>query len=164
MRVQGPDIIITDSEDGYVEYLMAIEVKLTPISQQLKQEAVNNLRRYMQSMNCLSGLLVFKDRIIRVDNLFNSQGKPLPEAVISMSLLPPASGKWGKDEHLNFEEQVQSWLEALKYPSAFQTLSPSLQEILSEPVISFIRQGDIRAAGPRYLKAEKTRNAVKDSP
>jgi hypothetical protein len=114
MKTSHPDIIVT-SPDG--EYLMIVEVKLNDVREQ-GQYAMNQLKRYMIELGCSLGLLVAGERVIVLrDSFDDSQGSSIRvvgEARLPNYLLPPVDEQWRGNPYLEFESQVQRWLEKLK--------------------------------------------------
>ena len=74
------------------------------------------------------------------------------EAALSEHLLPSADGQWRGSRGLEFESRVQRWLEQLQQSPNLETLPSDLRALLDEPIISLLRLGEIRAAGPRWSK------------
>ena len=152
MKKAHPDIVVI-SPDG--EYLMIVEVKLNDNNIH-NQEAVNQLRYIMASIGCSVGLVVSGEHIFLLrDSLEKSHGESINvvgEARLPDSLLPPADEQWRGERALEFESQVQRWLEKLKLTSNIENLPNDLRELLGEPIMSLLRLGEIRAAGPRWSK------------
>lgn len=152
MKAAQPDIVVT-SPDG--EYLMIVEVKLNDRN----QSAVNQLRHLMASIGCSVGLAVSGERLVLLrDSLEKSNGGSIDvvgEARLPNSFLPPADEQWKGEPDLEFESRVQRWLEKLKLTSSVENLPNDLRELLSEPVISLLRLGEVRAARPRWSKVAR---------
>ncbi|MFZ9738905.1 MAG: hypothetical protein ACO3EZ_12930 [Prochlorotrichaceae cyanobacterium] len=153
MQIAQPDIVVI-SPDG--EYLMIVDVKLSDIVLH-KRIAIEQLKGLMLSRNCSIGVLVFGERIILLrDSLEQSNGASIHivgEAKLPYSLLPPSDYQWkGKDE-IEFESQIQRWLEELKFSSSTEKLPDDLRKLFGEPIINLLRLGEVRAAGPRWSKA-----------
>lgn len=155
MKTAQPDIVVI-SPDG--EYLMIVEVNLNDIVVR-KPIAIEQLRQLMASRNCSIGILVSGERIILLrDSLEQSNGASIDivgEAKLPYTLLPPADSQWEGKHGLEFESRVQRWLEELKLPSSTKKLPDDLRELLGEQIISLLRLGEVRAAGPRWSKAAK---------
>jgi hypothetical protein len=155
METSHPDILVT-SPDG--EYLMIVEVKLNDIGN-LSQKAIEQLRRFMAAIGCSTGLLVVGDRITLLrDSFEESHGSSVHvvgEAKLPDFLLPPADEQWKGNPGIEFESRVQRWLEKLKRTASIENLPDDLKALLSEPIISLLRLGEVRAAGPRWSKAVK---------
>lgn len=155
MKTSQPDIIVI-SPDG--EYLMIVEVKLNDIVVR-KPMAIEQLRQLMASRNCSLGILVSGECIVLLrDSLEQSNGASIRivgEAKLPFSILPPADNQWEGKHGLEFESRVQRWLEELKLPSSTKKLPDHLRELLDEQIISLLRLGEVRAAGPRWSKAAK---------
>jgi hypothetical protein len=155
MKTAQPDIVVI-SPDG--EYLMIVEVKLNDIIVR-QPSAIEQLKQLMASRNCSVGILVAAERIVLLrDSLEQSNGASIGivgEAKLPSSLLPPADNQWEGKHELEFESRVQRWLEELKLPSSTKKLPDDLRELLGEQIISLLRLGEVRAAGPRWSKAAK---------
>jgi hypothetical protein len=147
IRTAQPDIIVT-SADG--EYLMVVEVKLNDVS----KRAYDQLRSQMASVDCAVGLLVSGDRIVLMrDSLEKYNGDSISvigEAKLPDSLLNPVDGQW--KEPIEFELQVQRWLENLKLTASVKNLPNDLQQLFGESIINLLRIGEVRSAGPRWSK------------
>jgi hypothetical protein len=155
MKIVQADIVVI-SPDG--EYLMVVDVKRNGDGVRA-QGAIEQLKYMMTSIGCSVGLVVFGERIILLrDSLEKSNGASIDvvgEAQLPDSLLPPADEQWKGAPALEFESRVQRWLEKLKLPSSMENLPNDLRNLLSEPIISLVRLGEVRAAGPRWSKAAK---------
>ncbi len=155
METSHPDILVT-SPDG--EYLMIVEVTLNDVST-LSQKAIEQLRRLMAAMDCSAGLLVAGERVILLrDSFEESNGASVyvvGEAKLPDFLLPPADEQWRGNPGLEFESRVQRWLEKLKHTASIENLPDDLKALFGEPIISLLRVGEVRAAGPRWSKAVK---------
>jgi hypothetical protein len=153
METSHPDILVT-SPDG--EYLMIVEVELND-ADTLAQKAIEQLKRLMAAIGCSAGLLVSGDRVILLrDSFEESNGasvRVVGEAQLPDFLLPPADEQWRGNPGLEYESRVQRWLEKLKRPASLENLPDDLKALLSEPIISLLRLGEVRAAGPRWSKA-----------
>ena len=152
MKITHPDIIVMSPEG---EYLMIVEVKLQDISIG-SQYAIEQLKQTMASRGCSVGLLIAGERIILLrDSLEESNGKSIyivGEAMLPTSLLPPADEQWQGKPAIEFESRVQRWLEKLQLTSSIENLPNDLKKLLSEPIISLLRIGEVRAAVPRWNK------------
>jgi hypothetical protein len=90
------------------------------------------------------------------DSLELSNGESINvvgEARLPNSLLPSVDEQWNKE--LTLESQVQSWLEKLKMGMNISDLPNDLRNLLSELIMSLLRFGEVRAAGPRWSKAAR---------
>ncbi|MFG6098867.1 hypothetical protein SPB21_26715 [Leptothoe sp. ISB3NOV94-8A] len=147
-----PDIVVV-SPDG--EYLVIVEVKLNDHFFH-RQDAIEELKRLMASMSCSVGLAITGDHILLLrDSLEKSDGESI--SVVSEALLPehllPSANEQGQGHYeLEFELQIQQWLETLKHTSSLENLPSDLNQLFSEPTISLLRLGEIRAAGPRWSR------------
>lgn len=153
MNTAHPDIVVV-SPDG--DYLIVVGVK-TNDNLPHRQSAIEQLKHLMAAMGCSVGLAVTGNHIFLLrDSLEKSHGESI--AVVSETrlpdyLLPSADEQWRGKYGLEFESRVQRWLEKLKQtPSVENNLPSDLAELLSEPIMSLIRLGEIRAAGPRWSK------------
>ncbi|MBE9250365.1 type I restriction enzyme HsdR N-terminal domain-containing protein [Dolichospermum sp. LEGE 00240] len=155
MKTSHPDIIVT-SPDG--EYLMIVEVKLNDVREQ-GQYAMNQLKRYMIELGCSLGLLVAGERVIVLrDSFDDSQGSSIRvvgEARLPNYLLPPVDEQWRGNPYLEFESQVQRWLEKLKLQTSIDSLPDDLRNLFGGRIINLLRLGEVRAGGPRWSKVAK---------
>ncbi|MFQ4135293.1 hypothetical protein PGN35_003145 [Nodosilinea sp. PGN35] len=152
MNTAHPDIVVV-GPDG--EYLMIVEVKLGDSSSR-RQEAFRQMKHLMASMGCSVGLVVLGEYVFLLrDSLEKSHGESIDvvgEAKLPDSLLPSADESWGGVRSLEFEARVQQWLEKLKHTANSDVLPDDLGELLGEPILSLIRIGEVRAAGPRWSR------------
>ncbi|MBT9315059.1 type I restriction enzyme HsdR N-terminal domain-containing protein [Leptothoe spongobia] len=152
MNTAHPDIVIV-SPDG--EYLIIVEVKLND-NLSHRQSAIEQLKSLMASMGCSVGLAVTGDHILLLrDSLEKSHGESITmvsEALLPEHLLPSANEQWKGHYDLEFEARIQQWLETLKQAPSLENLPSDLRQLFSEPTISLLRLGEIRAAGPRWSK------------
>lgn len=152
MNTAHPDIVVV-SPDG--DYLIVVEVK-TNDNPTHRQNAIEQLKRLMASMGCSVGLVVTGNRIFLLrDSFEKSHGESIAvvsEAWLPDHLLPTADEQWRGKHGLEFESRVQRWLEKLKQTPSLENLPNDLAELLSEPIMSLIRLGEIRAAGPRWSR------------
>lgn len=152
MNTAHPDIVVV-SPDG--EYLIIVEVKLND-SVSRRQDTIEQLKRLMASIGCSVGLAVTGENIFLLrDSLEKSHGESIDvvgEAKLPDYLLPSADEQWKGVRALEFESRVQRWLEQLKQTSNMETLPKDLRGLLGEPIMSLLRLGEIRAAGPRWSR------------
>ncbi len=155
MKTAHPDIVVI-SPDG--EYLIIVEVKFNDFVA-LHRNNVEQLRYLMASMSCSVGLFISGEHIILLrDSLEQSNGESIGivgEAKLPDSLLPPPDSQWKGNQGLEFESRVQRWLEELKLASSIKDLPNDLKKLFGEPIISLLRLGEVRAAGPRWSKVAK---------
>ncbi|MEM0982119.1 MAG: hypothetical protein AAGH78_17850 [Cyanobacteria bacterium P01_H01_bin.58] len=152
MKIEHPDIVVV-SPDG--EYLIIVDVKFSD-SPPLRQRAMQQLKHLMVSMGCSVGLAITGNHIFLLrDSLEKSNGESITvvgEAMLPEHLLPSADEQWQGKRGLEFESRVQRWLEKLKQTPNRENLPNDLGELLGEPIMSLIKLGDIRSAGPRWGK------------
>jgi uncharacterized protein YoaH (UPF0181 family) len=152
MNKRHPDIVVV-SPDG--EYLIVVEVKLNDSSSD-RQNAVEQLKHLMVSIGCSVGLAVTGEYAFLLrDSLEKSHGESIHvvgEAKLPDYLLPPADEQWRGIRALELESRVQKWLEEVKQTSNLEALPRDLRELLGEPILSLLRLGEIRAAGPRWSR------------
>ena len=158
MKTSHPDIIVT-SPDG--EYLMIVEVKLNDVSTH-RNNIMDQLKGSMIGFGCSIGLLVAGERVIVLrDSFDDSQGSSIRvvgEARLPNYLLPPADEQWRGNpylDYLEFESQVQRWLEKLKLQTNVDSLPDDLRNLLGGRIINLLRLGEVRAGGPRWSKVAK---------
>jgi len=148
-----PDILVT-SPDG--ECLMVVEVKLNDT---FLQDAIEQLKRSMTSIDCSVGLAIVGDRITLLrDSLREYNGASIyiaGEAKLPNSLLPSADEQYNKESEFEFESRVQNWLEKLKLNSSADNLPSDLKKLFSAQIINLLRMGEVRAAHPRWSNVSK---------
>ena len=151
MRLAQPEIIVTNP-DG--EYLILVEVKL---NDNIDHNGIEQLKRSMAFMNCSTGILVSGERIYLLrDSLEEFDGASINivgEARLPHTLLPPPDYQWKDEPALAFESQIQVWIEGLTFSSNVQKLPNDLRKLLNESILSLLRWGEVRSAGPRWSKA-----------
>ena len=152
MNTVHPDIVIV-SPDG--DYLIVVEVKAND-NLIHHQNAIEQLKRHMASMGCSVGFVITGNRIFLLrDSFEKSNGKSIAvvsEAKLPDHLLPTADEQLRGKHGFEFESRVQRWLEKLKQTPSLENLPNDLAELLSEPIMSLIRLGEVRAAGPRWSR------------
>ncbi|MBE9080277.1 hypothetical protein IQ241_23815 [Romeria aff. gracilis LEGE 07310] len=150
MKTAHPDIIVV-GPDG--EYLIVVEVKLGDSD---SRQNVIDLKQLMASTGCSVGLSISGERVLLLrDSLEKSYGESIDvvgEARLPESLLPPADERWRGVKGLEFESRVQKWLEKLKLTANLESFPGDLRELFGEPIMSLLRLGEIRAAGPRWSR------------
>ncbi|MEG4969443.1 type I restriction enzyme HsdR N-terminal domain-containing protein [Microcoleus sp. B6-A1] len=154
IKTSQPDIVVT-SQEG--EYLMIVEVKLKDIS--INDQLIAQLKNNMASIGCSVGLVVTGERVILLrDSLEKYNGESIDvvgEANLPDSLLPQADEQWKGQPGVEFESRVQRWLEKLKLTGSMDNIPNDLRNLLGEPIMSLLRIGEVRAAGPRWSKSAK---------
>src|SRR6476661_445104 len=149
IKTSQPDIVVTSQ---YGEYLIIVEVKLKDIS--INPQVIAQLKNNMASIGCSVGLVVTGERVILLrDSLEKYNGESIDvvgEAKLPDSLLPPADEQWKANPGMEFESRVQRWLEKLKLTASMENLPNDLRNLLGEPIMSLLRIGEVRAAGPRW--------------
>jgi hypothetical protein len=153
MKTAHPDIVVV-SPDG--EYLIIVEVNLND-SDSRHQDVIQQLKNLMASIGCSVGLAVTGEYIFLLrDSLEKLHGESIyvvGEAKLPDYLLPPSDStdeQWREVNALEFEARVKRWLEKLKQTPNLEALPKDLKELLGEPIMSLLRLGEIRAAGPRW--------------
>lgn len=135
---------------------MLVEVKLNDAVAQ-SSAPIEQLKQLMAFMNCSIGLLVSGERVVLLrDSLEQANGESIRvvgEATLPYSLLPPVDNQWKGRSEVEYESQIQKWLEDLKSVSGVRNLPADLREIFNESIISILQLGEVRAAGPRWSKA-----------
>lgn len=153
MNTAHPGIVVIDP-DG--EYLIVVAVKDSD-SLSHRQSAIEQLKYLMTSIGCSVGLAIVGDYIFLLrDSLEKSHGESITvvgEARLPEHLLPSTDEPWRGKHSLEFESRVQLWLEQLKQIPSLENMPNDLGELLSEPIMSLLRLGEIRAAGPRWSRA-----------
>ncbi|MFM7362905.1 MAG: hypothetical protein ACKO11_00015 [Cuspidothrix sp.] len=149
MKASHHDIIVT-SPDG--EYLMIVEVKLNYVTIHLNN-IIDELKGSMIEFGCSVGLIVAAERVILLrDSFDDSHGSSIHvvgEARLPNYLLPPPDEQWRGNRYLEFESQVQRWLEKLKLQTNVDSLPDDLKNLFGGRIINLLRFGEIRAGGPR---------------
>lgn len=152
MTTVYPDIIVVSTDR---EYLVIVELKRNDCIPYL-QNAIEQLKRQMSSMGCSVGLAITGENIFLLqDSLGKSHGESIAvvgEATLPHHLLPSADEQSQRRYELEFESRVQQWLETLKQATSLDNLPSDLRQLFSEPIISLLRLGEIRAAGPRWSR------------
>lgn len=154
MKLAHPDIVVT-GPDG--DYLMIVEVNLND-NKVGRQNPIDQLKSLMASLGCSIGLAVLGEKMFLLrDSLEKSHGESIEvvgEAKLPESLLSLANKEQNKERTTGyeFESQVQQWLETLKLTSNLEHLPKDLRKLFAEPIISLLRVGEIRAAGPRWSR------------
>lgn len=134
-----PDIIVT-GQDGVT---LVVEAKVTLPNLGRTEE---QLRSYMISMQCPTGLLITPERMWVYRDLFSSP--PSVERVGEFDMRgvwqqqPPANA-------LSFELFVQQWLERVAQQPT-KDLPRNFTQAVREYVLPAVANGDVRAAHPRY--------------
>jgi hypothetical protein len=120
---------------------------------------MNQLKGSMIRFGCSLGLLVAGERVIVLrDSFDDSQGSSIRvvgEARLPNYLLPPVDEQWRGNPYLEFESQVQRWLEKLKLQTSIDSLPDDLRNLFGGRIINLLRLGEVRAGGPRWSKVAK---------
>ncbi|MGG6297531.1 hypothetical protein ACQ4M4_24315 [Leptolyngbya sp. AN02str] len=152
MNTAHPDIVVV-SPDG--DYLMIVEVKLQN-GDARRRDAIGQLKHLMAAMGCSLGLAVTGEHVVLLrDSLERSHGESIEvvgEANLPNYLRPSADEEWSRANGLEFAARVQRWLEELKQAPNLETLPEDVRDLFAEPVVSLLRIGEIRAAGPRWSR------------
>jgi len=136
-----PDIVVT-GPDGV---MLAVEAKSSLPNLQRSEE---QLKQYMISMQCPTGVLITPTRMWVYRDLYTTRS---PESIQRIGEFdtkdlwrqpPPAAPTL-------FETFVQQWLEHLAQQPT-QHLPADIREALQLYVVPAIMNGDVRAAHPRY--------------
>lgn len=151
-----PDILVTSS-DGTRRWLVA-EVKL---SAQGLNASEPQLKRYMVRYRYPTGLLVTPESVRIYRDTFTSYEADSVECVGEFSLIgvldPDVLSTMSaiEDSRLRsfrLEDAVQDWLEGLRSASVVAALPPGLRAAVQEHVVPALEEGEVRAAGPRWLQ------------
>lgn len=134
---------------------MIVEVKLRDTDNYV----IKQLKHLMAATSCSVGLAVAGEHVILLrDSLEKFNGASVHvagEATLPSHLLPPADEQWKGEPGIELESRVQRWLEKLKFASSTDNFPEDLRNLFSESILSLLRIGEIRAAGPRWSKAAK---------
>ena len=137
-----PDIIIT-TRDGVS---LVVEAKVNLPNLECSEE---DLKQYMVSMQCPTGILITPSRMWVYRDSFTTRSPQSVQRVGEFSLArmwhqpPPLQGE-------RFETFVQQWLEDLpKHPG--KEVPNELREAFQEYILPAVTSGEVRAAHPRYL-------------
>jgi hypothetical protein len=137
---------------------MIVEVKPNDVRKQ-RQFGIIYLERSMMEFGCSIGLLVAGERVIVLQDSFDdshgSSIRVVGEAILPHSLLPPPDEQWKGNRYLEFESQVQRWLEKLKLQTNVDSLPDDLKNLFGGRIINLLRIGEVRAGGPRWSKVAK---------
>ncbi|WP_437294159.1 hypothetical protein WMF45_34540 [Sorangium sp. So ce448] len=149
----APDILVT-SRDGTSRSLV-VEVKLSIHDLQASEQ---QLKAYMVRHGYATGMLVTPDAVRIYRDTFASYEEGSVELVGAFSTAGVfeagvASTIRAIEEPglrgVQFEDEVQRWLEGLTNPSNLAALAPDLREAVEDHVVPALEQGEVRAAGPR---------------
>jgi hypothetical protein len=142
-----PDIIVTGADSSRV--LIAVEAKTDEREFRVVAE---DIRKYLSSMSCPLGLLVFPERLWLYQNTFSGTDESSIEER-GPYRTPQAVWRFGGIDHnknpRQFEAAVQVWLEELAERQEMVDASPELQSAFEAYVLPSLTSGVIRAAGPR---------------
>jgi len=137
-----PDILIT-TRDG-VTLVVEAKVALPNL-----KSAEEDLKQYMVSMQCPTGILITPNRMWLYRDSYTARS---PQSILRVGDFSLAR-MWRQPPPLQeerFETFVQQWLEDLpKYPS--KEAPNELREALRDYILPAVTSGEVRAAHPRYF-------------
>ncbi len=155
MNAGSPDIVVMSPEG---EYLIVVELKVDDRSVK-HQHVIRQIKQIMASTGCSTGLLIAGESVILLrDSLEKFNGESIyiaGEAKLPNSLLPPADEQWKGEPAIEFESQVQRWLEKLKLTTRMDNFPSDLCNLLDESIMNLLQIGEVRAAHPRWSKIAK---------
>lgn len=147
-----PDLIVR-SADG-LRTLFVVEVKLVDTSQAMTS-AEMQLRATMFGVRCPLGLLVTPKRLRFYGDSYKSYS---PESIehlaehAAVGLFPVPTGS-GQAAAFELEASVQAWLESLVSEASREKLDPGLRTSVERYLLPILREGSIRAGGPRWVRS-----------
>lgn len=133
----GVDIVVT-SPTGH--RALVVEAKLRGGL----DEATSQLREYMRAVGADVGLVVTRDRIRILREMY--RGEPSIQ-VVGEFPTQLADGLAGAVDGVDFEDRIQRWLESLRDQEQ-STTDPRLAPLV-EHVLPSLAEGTVRAARPR---------------
>lgn len=150
MKTAHPDIVVL-SPEGDCLAVVLVDLSDSPLE---RQRVIKQMKYLMSSIGCSIGLCVLGEHILLLrDSLEQSHGESIDvicQARLPDYLLPSADEQASGARSLQFEARFQRWLEQLKRAPSMETLPSDLRDLFKEPMISLLRLGEIRAAGPRW--------------
>ena len=157
-----PDILVTTADS---RILLVVEAKFN--ARELA-DIEPPLKRYMVKMGVPVGLLVTPKILGIYRNKYTGTSEKSVERIKLVDIpvswlgfsrfqnLPPEkrSNQSLSNLALDFEEQVQSWLERLQTSDFLQHLSPDARDVVSDYIVPVLNEGTVRAAHPREYSSE----------
>jgi hypothetical protein len=144
-----PDIIVTGPDGS--EVALVVEVKLSSRS---LENSERQLKAYMASLRSPVGLLVTPERL----RLYRDRYLPSVEDSITEvgefdvnDILRFRPTQNTKADSLDFERNVQSWLEGLSTESGLSGLPPEFKRAAQMYIVPALTQGVVRSGHPRSL-------------
>jgi hypothetical protein len=137
----GVDIVVT-SPTGH--RALVVEAKLSGSL----DEATSQLREYMRAVGADVGLVVMRDRIRILREMY--RGEPSIQ-VVGEFPTDLADGLAAARDEVDFEDRIQRWLESLRDQE--QTTTEPQLAALAEHVLPSLAEGTVRAARPRFRRA-----------
>ena len=158
-----PDILVTTADS---RILLVVEAKFN--ARELA-DIEPPLKRYMVKMGAPVGLLVTPKVLGIYRNKYTGTSEKsveriklvdIPESWPGFSRFQNLSPEKRSDQSLSnlaldFEEQVQSWLERLQTSGFLQHLSPEALDVVSDYIVPVLNEGTVRAAHPREYSSER---------
>lgn len=143
-----PDVIVT-SPDG-------LDVSLVVEAKRLAEEVPlleRDLKRYMVGRRCPVGLVFTPDKLrVYVDRYTSLQPDSVEYAgEYPITGLLPKPVRRREDDPFAFEQSIQEWLERLLDEHVRKLLPRALREVVEDIILPRLREGEIRAASPRYV-------------
>ena len=144
-----PDIIVVGTESPSI--LLVVEAKINDTG---GERLSHDMKSYLVSMSCPTGLFVSPNSARIFRNTFSGFDERSVDEVGSFRLVPPL---WKAPEGQtptasnaqHFERFVQVWLEELAERKTLKGAPPEMQSAFESYVMPALAAGTIRAAGPR---------------
>lgn len=140
------DIIVSSDYDA--DWQLVVEVKRV---HRVDVETEHRLRAYLQASNCPLGLLVTLDELRVYRETYREPGIESVKLVAAHPT-PQELAAQGSSE-VAFERAVQGWLERLAVSGTTIVDDATLAATLDAHVVPILREGRIRAGGPRWVRA-----------
>lgn len=152
-----PDIIVTERDSSQVALVVEVQRGARDV-----ESAENQLKHYMFGMRCPVGLVLTPETLRLYVDTYNSYGVSSIEnvgefsiaGILDPELSGPAPDKPDAAHEFRLQAEVQAWLERLAEGGELSNLTADLREALEEHVLPALAQGEVRAAGPRWVHAE----------